>query len=122
MKNWLTFPRIEGKSSRQAHCDLPQGTYEREFGREGFFGPVSHLYHAHPPTGWTKWEGELRPRAFDLAKLKPNKNSPWNATTIVHNAHLRMRQWKTKGAMDHLACNADGDELLFVHDLATRVL
>ena len=35
MKNWISFPRVEGTASRQAHCDLPDGTYEREAGREG---------------------------------------------------------------------------------------
>jgi homogentisate 1,2-dioxygenase len=115
MKNWVKFPRVEGNSSRQAHCDLPAGTYEREFGREGFFGPVTHLYHVHPPTGWSDWQGDLRPRAFDLTKLTTDVNTPWNAQPILHNAHMRFRQWTTSGAMDHLVTNADGDELLFVH-------
>ena len=44
-KNWINFPRIEGQASRQAHADLPEGTYEREIGREGFFGPAAHMYH-----------------------------------------------------------------------------
>jgi len=115
MKKWTQFPRIEGKSSRQAHCDLPEGTYEREFGREGFFGPVSHLYHAHPPTGWSDWEGDLRPRAFDLTHMKQVINSPWQAQPILHNHFVRFRFWRTEGAMSHLVSNADGDELLFVH-------
>jgi homogentisate 1,2-dioxygenase len=114
MKNWLHFPRVEGKASRQAHCDLPQGTFEREFGREGFFGPVSHLYHAHPPTGWTSWEGDQRPQAFDLAELNAMASSPFRAMPILNNAHLKLRLWGVE-TMDHLACNADGDELLFVH-------
>jgi len=116
MKNWISFPRIEGKASRQAHCDLPKGTYEREFGREGFFGPVTHFYHAHPPTGWSSWEGDLKPRAFDLIKLKQYVNSPWHALSILDNAFMKFRIWRSKGTMDHLACNADGDELLFVHE------
>ncbi len=115
MKSWTQFPRVEGKSSRQAHCDLPDGTFEREFGREGFFGPVSHLHHAHPPTGWTDWEGDHRPRAFDLVKLTHAASSPWNATPIASNPSLKFRLWRTQGAMDHLACNADGDDLIFVH-------
>jgi len=115
MKNWIQFPRVEGKASRQAHCDLPEGTYEREFGRDGFFGPVSHLYHAHPPTSWTSWEGEHRPRAFDLVKMDKPINSPWQAQPIMHNATMRFRFWRTQGAMDHLVTNGDGDELLFVH-------
>ena len=35
-RQWIRFPLREGECSRQAHCDLPQGTYEREMGREGF--------------------------------------------------------------------------------------
>jgi homogentisate 1,2-dioxygenase len=49
MRQWIRLPRIEGRSSRQAHCDLPEGTYERELGREGFFGPSAERYHRHPP-------------------------------------------------------------------------
>ncbi len=33
MKSWISFPRKEGAASRQAHADLPQGTYERELGK-----------------------------------------------------------------------------------------
>lgn len=115
MKNWISFPKSEGKTSRQAHCDLPEGSYEREFGREGFFGPVTHMYHTHPPTGWESWEGPTRPRAFDLTRLDKNTPSPWQATLLLHNKHLQFRQWKIQGMMKELVCNADGDELLFVH-------
>ena len=62
---WISLHRVEGEASRQAHADLPDGTYEREFGKEGFFGPAAHLYHRNPPTGWIDWEGPLKPRAFD---------------------------------------------------------
>lgn len=115
MKKYISFPRVEGKNSRQAHCDLPEGTFEREFGSEGFFGPVSHLYHTHKPTGWVKWEGDLRPRAFDMAKLGKINTSPWNAAPIFHNAFMRFRYWETSGKMQQLVVNADGDELIFVH-------
>ena len=76
-RNWIEFPRIEGETSRQAHADLPAGTFEREIGRDGFFGPAAHLYHRHPPTGWKSFEGPLRPRAFDLAALNIAEPSPW---------------------------------------------
>ncbi len=115
MKHWISFPKIEGKASRQAHCDLPEDTYEREFGREGFFGPTTHIHHAHPPTGWTSWEGEQRPRAFDLAQMRHASESPWGATPVMANRHMRLRLWCTQGRMQHLVCNGDGDELLFVH-------
>ena len=115
MKNWIALPRIEGKSSRQAHADLPEGTYERELGREGFFGPATHMYHSHPPTGWRDWEGPLRPRAFDLNRIEAVADDPWGAATVLHNAHVNYRFWRTAGAMDALARNADGDDLLFIH-------
>jgi homogentisate 1,2-dioxygenase len=116
MKNWISLPRIEGITSRQAHADLPPGTYERELGKEGFFGPATHMYHAHPPTGWTSWEGPLRPRAFDLTRIHAVTSSPWEAAEILSNGNLRLRQWCAEESMDHLARNGDGDELLFVHE------
>jgi len=116
MKNYITFPRVAGTASRQAHCDLPKGTFEREFGREGFFGPCTHLHHTHKPTGWVKWEGDLRPYAFDLNKLPNTSNTPWNAIPMFHNATCSVRWWVTSGKMDHLVTNAESDELLFIHE------
>jgi homogentisate 1,2-dioxygenase len=115
MKNWISFPRIEGVASRQAHADLPEGTFEREISKEGFFGPATQMYHTHPPTGWTDWEGPLRPRAFDLTKLARPVASPWEAAGFLANAHLSIRIWLMNASMDHLVRNGDGDELLFVH-------
>ncbi|MHC4732677.1 MAG: homogentisate 1,2-dioxygenase [Planctomycetota bacterium] len=115
MKKFISFPRVEGEASRQAHAKLPEGSYERELGKEGFFGPATHMYHRHPPTGWSDWEGPLRPRAFDLAKLDAAQASPWDATELLHNAHARLRFWRAPARMDDLARNADGDELIFVH-------
>ncbi len=78
-RNWISFPRSEGEASRQAHCDLPEGTYERELGREGFFGPATHMYHRHPPTDWRRIEGDLKPRAFDTSRLAVFGPGPWDA-------------------------------------------
>jgi homogentisate 1,2-dioxygenase len=115
MPKYVSFPRVEGETSRQAHADLPASTYERELGKEGFFGPATHMYHRHPPTGWTSWEGPLRPRAFDLVKLDAADTSPWAAPEILGNAALRLRYWHLPCSMPDLARNGDGDELLFVH-------
>ena len=112
---YISFPKVEGRASRQAHADLPEGTFERELGKEGFFGPATHMYHRHPPTGWRHWEGALRPRAYDLTALAKTDASPWDAPLVLHNASVKMRQWRFSGRMDHLVRNADGDELLFVH-------
>ncbi len=116
MKRWIGFPKVEGDSSRQAHAKLPEGTYERELGKEGFFGPATHMYHQRPPTGWTDFEGPLKPRAFDTTKFTGHGPSPWQAKMLLQNAHLKFRTWTLSGAMDHLVRNSDGDELLFVHD------
>jgi len=115
MKKWIYRPVVEGQASRQAHADLPAGTFEREISKEGFFGPSAHLYHPRPPTGWSTWEGPLRPRAFDLARLGAKGATPWAAHEILSNAHVRLRYWVCAGSMDHLVRNADGDELLFLH-------
>ncbi|MCG8546358.1 MAG: homogentisate 1,2-dioxygenase, partial [Alphaproteobacteria bacterium] len=116
MRHWISLPRNEGRTSRQAHADLPEGTYEREMGREGFFGPATHMYHTRPPTAWVDWDGPLRPRAFDLNRIDDADGDPWSATMVLHNSHVRYRYWRTRGAMPKLARNADGDELLFVHE------
>jgi homogentisate 1,2-dioxygenase len=114
-KNWISLPRVEGKASRQAHADLPPGTYERELGKEGFFGPATHMYHRHPPTGWIDWEGPLKPRAFDTTKLAGETANPWVADLLLSNAHVKYRIWRASAAMEHLVRNGDGDELIFVH-------
>jgi homogentisate 1,2-dioxygenase len=115
MKRYIPVSRVEGNASRQAHCDLPEGTYEREMSKEGFFGPAAFFHHRHPPTGWTEFTGPLQPRAFDLAKLAAGAASPWSAHEVLVNAHCRIRYWRLPGRMPRLARNADGDELLFVH-------
>ncbi len=116
MKNYISFPRVEGNASRQAHASLPSGTYERELGKEGFFGPATHMYHRNPPTGWVDWEGPLRPRAFDLNKIVGEQNSPWDAAAVLSNANVKLRFWRVPQRMETLARNGDGDELLFVHE------
>ncbi len=115
MARWDGLPRNEGETSRQAHTDLPKNTFERELGREGFFGPATHMYHRHPPTGWSTIEGPLRPRAFDTTLLPNTDGGLWQAQPLLGNAHIKIRLWRMQSAMDHLIRNADGDELLFIH-------
>src|SRR5690606_25257330 len=65
------FPLSKGKVTPQAHVGIPEGTYEEEHARKGFFGKTSHLYRAHRPTDWTRIEGPLRPHAYYLSELAP---------------------------------------------------
>ena len=115
MSAWIAFPRHEGDASRQAHADLPEGTFERELGREGFAGPATHMYHRHAPTAWIDWQGPLRPRAFDTRTVEGAAPTPWDAVELLANDAVAVRLWRAGAAMDHLVRNADGDELLFVH-------
>ena len=107
---------VEGRASRQAHADLPDGTYERELGREGFFGPASQMYHSHPPTAWSAIDGPLRPHAFDANAITGSHASPWGAQRILSNAHVNFSFWRLDGAMPDLVRSGDGDILLFVHE------
>ncbi|HVU21949.1 MAG TPA: homogentisate 1,2-dioxygenase [Rhizomicrobium sp.] len=113
-KNWIEFPRVEGKASRQAHTDLPEGTFEREIGRDGFFGPATHIYHKHPPTGWSDFEGPLAPRAFDAVNAAED-GGPAKAKGLLRNASCQIAIFAASEAMPQLVRDADGDLLLFVH-------
>jgi homogentisate 1,2-dioxygenase len=113
----MNWPIVKGKASKQAHVALPEGTYEEEHGREGFFGRVSHLYHAHPPTGWTRIEGTLRPHAFDLARIEPSDMSDARGVPepILYNDDLIVSISRRREASPYYSRNADGDELFFIH-------
>jgi homogentisate 1,2-dioxygenase len=111
----ISFPLVKGTASRQAHADLPEGSFEREMSKEGFFGPATFFYHSHPPTGWVDFEGPLAPHAFDLVKIADTPDCPWSAPIILSNPTIEIRLWRLAGAMPALARNADGDQLLFIH-------
>ncbi|KAF0173537.1 MAG: homogentisate 1,2-dioxygenase [Alphaproteobacteria bacterium] len=115
-RKWIPVQAAEGKHSRQAHADMPEGTYEREASKEGFFGPAAFFHHRRPPTGWSSFEGPLRPRAFDLNGLNEAQGSPWDAPVVLQNAACEVRFWKLAHEMGALARNADGDQLLFIHE------
>ena len=115
-KNWIPLRQVEGTASRQAHVRLPEGTYEREISKEGFFGPSAQFHHQHKPTDWVEFDGAIRPRAFDLNKLATGKASPWALELVMANPHLQMRIWKLDKPMAELARNSDGDQLLFIHE------
>lgn len=116
MKTWINIPKSEGIITRQAHADFPNESYERELGKEGFFGPATHMYHQKNPMSWITWEGPLRPRSFDLNKMKLLSQSPFDAPEILTNNFMRLRFWQLDQSMDFLVRNGDGDDLLFIHE------
>lgn len=113
---WFNLYKKEGKVAKQAHFDFDKDCYEREMGKEGFFGPVTHFYHQQKHTGWTSFEGEIRPRAFDANELQSVQQNPWNANVLLRNNSIQVRFWTIEQSMDHLVRNADGDDLLFFHE------
>jgi homogentisate 1,2-dioxygenase len=117
----LATPHVEGIAARQAHADIPANTYEREIGRDGFAGAASHMYHRNPPTAWSSIDGALRPRAYNPLPLIAPSGSPWDAVGLLGNSRIAIRTWRCAAAMDHLARNADGDELLFLHQGAAEL-
>ncbi len=111
------YPLKKGKTASQAHVGLPEGTYEEEHGRKGFFGKSAHLYHAHPPTAWTRFEGKLRPHCIDCNALRPDDQSDPRGTPIAFlgNNDVRLLVSRRSAPMPYYFRNADGDELMFVH-------
>jgi homogentisate 1,2-dioxygenase len=111
-----------GQVTRQAHVDLPPGTVEEEYAREGFFGRTTHLYRSTPPVDWVDIEGEVRPVALTLDAL-PGLGPDWLAHRVpfLHNEDVRLSWAHLTAAMPYYFRNADGDELLFVHRGAGRL-
>ena len=105
--------KASGNYTKQAHVKIPQGLYEEEHGRKGFFGRVSHLYHEHPLTGWTKIEGELKPR--NLPVLFNEKDFSNQFIPLLYNNDCTISKGRfTK--FDNYYRNADFDELFFIHN------
>jgi homogentisate 1,2-dioxygenase len=113
------FGWAQGLHASQPHVKIPEGTYEEEHGRQGFFGRVSHLYHRHPPTGWLRIEGKLRPRAYQAAKAAGGEQG--EPQWLLGNADVQIGIAKLAGPMDVFARNGDGDEIRFVHEGGGRL-
>jgi homogentisate 1,2-dioxygenase len=111
------YPLKKGKFASQAHVGLPEGTYEEEHGRRGFYGHNAHLYHAHPPTGWIRFEGNLRPHCFDFNLVEPpDLHDPEGLpVAVLGNQDVKLYISRRTAPMPFYYRNADGDELIFVH-------
>jgi homogentisate 1,2-dioxygenase len=111
------FPLNKGKTTTQAHVGIPEGTFEEEHGRKGFFGKSAHLYHLHPPTGWIRFEGKLRPHCLDLNLLEPSDKSDVNGApvSVLGNNDVMLYVSRRSQPMPFYFRNADCDELYFIH-------
>lgn len=106
-----------GTAPDQAHVGIPEGVCEEEHGRQGFVGPASHLYRTHPPTGWVRIEGPLRPRAFACAALPTPDLQTADARPleVLRSPDVRVFLSRRAESMPYFIRNADGDEVQFVH-------
>jgi len=116
----MDIPHVRGRVALQAHVGLPDGTVEEEYARNGFFGRYAHLYREHAPVGWTRIEGPLRPRLYDLAGV-PAGDYLGSRVPLLANADCRIQLAVVREPMPYLFRNADGDELVFVHAGAGRL-
>lgn|SRR5574341_174191 len=107
----------KGKVPNQAHVGIPEGLCEEEHGREGFTGPASHLYRSHPPTGWVRIDGPLKPRAFACSQVSIRTTRPAAAqpALMMQSQDVRLYVSSRTETMPHFVRNADGDEIYFVH-------
>ncbi len=115
----------QGKNHTQGHKGIPEGKFEEEHGRKGFYGPVSHLIKNSAPTRWTNIEGSLKPQLFDLVPAKYQLNQ-WhrllfNTDVVVYsmwNEATDLASQKNVAAVR----NVDGDTLYFCHQGSGVVL
>lgn len=117
----------QGKNHTQGHKGIPDGLYEEEQGRKGFFGPVSHLLKDKPPTRWTNIEGPLKPHLYDLVPAQ-YQNGVWHR--LLFNSDVSIySQWNKKTALSTTHVNqfsslrnVEGETLYFVHSGSGTVL
>ncbi len=108
-----------GVVTKQAHVGIPDGLFEEEYGRSGFFGSYAHIYRKKPPVNWLRIEGPLKPRSFQLKNLHKEETSSdylSNRKEILYNNDVRLHFCKLEQSMTYYFRNGDGDDLYFVHE------
>lgn len=110
--------KASGTHTKQAHVAIPEGTFEEEHGRKGFFGRVSQLYHKNAPVSWSKIEGDLKPRCLPPIFDKNLKKN--NFMAILKNSDVIISAGHYDMSFSRFYRNADFDELYFVHDGSGR--
>lgn len=115
MSNSYNVPYVKGVTPKQAHVAVPDGTVEEEYARNGFFGAYAHLYRSRPPTAWTRIEGPLRPRAYDLREIGAETDYLKARRPFLHNADVSLSFFTLTEPMRYHFRNADAEELFFVH-------
>lgn len=117
-------------SKRHIQFRQPDGSLyaEQVFGTRGFSGPMSTLYHIHTPTEVESFEdkGSVKVEYLEdgplhhihlLTKgLKPNGDAISGRIPLMGNQDVVWNQVVVADQMETYYKNADGDEVLFIHD------
>jgi homogentisate 1,2-dioxygenase len=106
--------KASGIYTKQAHVKIPEGLYEEEHGRKGFFGRVSHLYHQNTLTAWTNIEGSLKPR--NLPPCFEEKSVQEHYQALLYNNDVIVSIGQFNKNSKNFYRNADFDELFFIHE------
>jgi len=117
------FPLKNGVFAPQAHVRVPEGSYEMEYGRSGFFGEASHLYTKEMPSAWKRIEGPLKPMAIDCRVIVTDdsldaRGGPaliMQSMAACTKKSMSFFLTRRKQPMPYIYRTVDGDELYFFH-------
>lgn len=99
----------------------------------GFSGPMSTTYHINRPTEVVGWEDrgaldisylddtELRHRHLRTSAMPPKGDAVSGRVLLMGNPDVEWHQVNVAEQMPTLYKNADGDEMLFIHDGSGRL-
>jgi homogentisate 1,2-dioxygenase len=101
---------------------------EQLFSTRGFSGPTATMYHINLPTEVMGWEDEgearatflddepLRHRHLKTGQMRPCGDAVTGRLPLMGNQDVIWNQVLAAEQMEEFYKNAEGDELLFVHD------
>ncbi len=128
----MPFYYAMGKIPHKRHTQFrkPDGTLYAEelFGEEGFSGVESLLYHQHPPTRVSKiarhgsvcldeWQqDEHRHHHLKTADAAAGGDPVEGRHLLMYNSDCAISVVRPTEPMNYFYRNAQGDELLFVHE------
>ena len=127
MPRYISMGRVPRK--RHTQFRAPEGALysEEVFGTRGFSGIASILYHVHPPTQATGFapagamrpefaeDGPLRHRHLKTAAARRGGDPITGRRVLMANPDVSIALCLPDAPMDYFYKNADGDDLLFVH-------
>lgn len=119
-----------GNVATRPHLGLPEGSFEEELGLDGFYGPVSHLYHFNPPTSWSgirlskfQWpklsespEEFLKPQCYQPLSKAETGDFFSSSRLMFWNEDIAVHLHRLNESNSVYFRNADASELYFCHE------